>query len=496
MLDKRSSYREHLTQNLSLIFLSLCFLPIDTIFVLCSYVFQFTFRSAPQRRQLPPSQQKTVLVTGVGMAKGLALARMFHAAGHIVIGADFEPDGVPVNGRVSVAIKRFYRLPTAAGALGVARYIDALLSIIGQENVDLWVSCSSVISSVEDGEAAEIVEQRTSCRAIQFHARLTETLHEKHSFIAHTASLGLNTPETHQVSTRGAVHKVLHNASIKRYIMKSVGTDDATRGDLTLLPRPTVSETYHHLSGIEISSKKPWVLQQFIQGEEYCTHALVADGEVKAFVACPSSELLMHYQALPPTSALSESMLQYTKEYVARTSESMTGHLSFDFLVEDRQTDRGVEKILYPIECNPRAHTAVVLFDGCSTAMADAYLSVVPHTRGNFKNGDLLNGHLDPLVLPHSQKGYYWIGHDLVTLLILPFYHLLRGSSDLSSFISSIMTFFHHLFFWKDGSWEAWDPLPWWWLYHVYWLGKFWVAVRERKWWSRVNVSTTKMFGC
>ncbi|KAI9677389.1 MAG: hypothetical protein M1817_006341 [Caeruleum heppii] len=494
MLDGHSSSLEHLAQNVSLILLSLCLLPLSTFVVICSYVVRSFLRLGPRIPALHPDRSKTILVTGVGMAKGLALARTFHEAGHRVIGADFEPDGVPVNGRGSTAIDRFYKLPTASGETGMARYIDALLGIVKRERVDVWVSCSSVVSSIEDGEAAEIVEQRTGCRVIQFHARLTETLHEKHSFIQHTASLGLNVPETHQVTTRGAVHKVLNHAGTKRYIMKSVGTDDATRGNLTLLPRPTISETYHHLSGIDISTQKPWVLQQFIVGDEYCTHALVVNSEVKAFVACPSSELLMYYQALPPQSSLSQAMLEYTREFVARTEEPMTGHLSFDFLVEEKKTERGVEKILFPIECNPRAHTAVVLFDGTSREMADAYLSVLKHDRTN--GVSLPNGQPETIVSPRSPKGYYWIGHDLVTLVFHPLLHLLRAQISSSDFFRSLVTFLTHLLFWKDGSFESWDPLPWWWLYHVYWPGKFLVAVGQRKWWSRVNVSTTKMFAC
>ncbi len=436
------------------------------------------------------------------MTKGLTLARLFYEAGHNVIGADFEPSGVPVSGRFSVSLKKFYKLTKPNPTTGAAPYVQELLSLINREHVDLWVSCSGVASAVEDGLAKEIVEKKTSCKAIQFDVSTTSTLHEKSSFIEKTVSLGLPAPETHTVTSRHAVHKVLHNAHVKQYIMKTVGMDDAARGDMTLLPRPTVSETYQHMSSIKINKDSPWVLQQYIKGEEYCTHALIIRGEVKAFVACPSSELLMHYQALPAQSALSRAMLEFTTEFARRCGSGFTGHLSFDFLVEERESKKGVELMLYPIECNPRAHTAVALFNGLSSEMADAYLTALePETDGIVP----MNGHAQrQIVVPFRPAAYYWVGHDLVALVFYPLVQLILGTlnadyssdSNLKDVFLGVGKFLQHLLFWKDGTYEVWDPLPWWWLYHVYWPGQFLACILQGRKWSRINVSTAKIFGC
>ena len=434
---------------------------------------------------------KNILVTGVGMAKGLMLARSFYQAGHNVIGADFDPYGVPVNGRFSKALKKFYALPKPNEEDGSTYYIQDLLRIVKREKIDLWVSCSGVASAVEDGQAQEIIERQTGCQAIQFNVGTTAMLHEKHTFIKQTKSLGLPTPETYDVTSRAAVHKVLHETKKKKYIMKSVGVDDASRADMTILPRRTVSETYNHLSNLTISSQKPWVLQQYIQGKEYCTHALVVNGEVKTFVACPSSELLMHYEALSPESALSKAMLRFTEEFVARSGGDMTGHLSFDFLAEENATEKGVETVLQPIECNPRAHTAVVLFNGQSVEMADAYMSALRLEM----NGNGIS-HEHNLVSPNKPPKYYWVGHDLVTLVLLPLLEVFLGKLKIIEYAKGCATFLEHLVTWKDGTYEVWDPLPWWWLYHIYWPGQFLACILQRRKWSRINVSTTKMFGC
>ncbi|KAI9700282.1 MAG: hypothetical protein M1836_002297 [Candelina mexicana] len=508
MLTGASSQFAHSSQNAALILLSLFFLPLNTAILLFSYALRLlptgliNQRSAarPRRRRL--RQPKTILVTGVGMTKGLALARIFYEAGHNVIGADFEPSRVPVCGRFSASLKKFYKLTKPNPRTGAAPYVQELLTLINHEHVDLWVSCSGVASAVEDGLAKDIVEKKTECKAIQFNVSTTSTLHEKSSFIEKTISLGLPAPETHTVTSRHAVHQVLHNAEVKQYIMKTVGMDDAARGDMTLLPRPTVSETYQHMSSIKINQDSPWVLQQYIKGEEYCTHALIVRGNVKAFVACPSSELLMHYQALPPQSGLSRAMLEFTIEFARRYGGDMTGHLSFDFLVEERESKKGVEMTLYPIECNPRAHTAVALFNGLSNELADAYLTALEHDTDGAAHA---NGHVQrQIVVPFQPAAYYWVGHDLVALIIYPLIQLLLGpyygntssQPDTTNILTGIGKFLQHLFFWKDGTYEVWDPLPWWWLYHVYWPGQFLACIIQGKKWSRINVSTTKIFGC
>ncbi|MCJ1289891.1 hypothetical protein MMC34_001424 [Xylographa carneopallida] len=498
MLDGPSQWSQHLAQNVALILLSLGFLPLDTIVLAASYLFGWLLPKKPSHRRTIRSsgfQAKTVLVTGVGMSKGLAIARMFHKAGHTVIGADFEPYGIPVNGRFSRSLKKFYRLPKPNAHDGSAYYIQELLNVIRREKVDLWVSCSGVASAVEDGQAKEVIERRSDCKAIQFDVKTTSTLHEKHSFIQRTIDLGLPAPETYDVTTRTAVHHVLHKAPKKQYIMKSVGVDDAMRGGIRL-PRRSVSETYNRLSRVPISKEKPWVLQQFIQGEEYCTHALVVRGEVKAFVACPSLELLMHYEALPSTSSLSKAMLRFTEEFARRSGDEMTGHLSFDFMVEETSTEKGLEKSLFPIECNPRAHTAVVLFDSMSQETSASYMQALTAEADIKGNGHAAHGHSSNIVTPHKPGKYYWVGHDLVALIFYPAYQVLRRRLSISAFLSGCYEFFVHLFFWEDGTYEAWDPLPWWWLYHVYWPGQFLASILERRKWSRVNVSTTKMFVC
>lgn len=586
VLTSHSPEYLHVLQNLALVFASLIFLPLSTALLLLSYALHpilfirqnglRSIPSLPSNRPVVSSTQRAVanqapitlttatpsysspppsstspiiLVTGIGMTKGLYLARAFHLSGLRVIGADIAPYNlIPPIGRFSRSIDNFYNLPAPTEQSGSAQYIHALLTIIRREKVSLWVSCSGVHTALDDARAKEIIHRRSDCSCIQFDVHTTQLLHEKDTFTAYAASLGLPVPETHNVTSRAAIHKVLHQSprTKKRYIMKSVDMDDASRAEImTVLPRRTLSETYNHIARLPISEAKPWVLQQYVPGKrEYCTHSLVIRGKVRAFVACPSSDLLMHYEALPhPASPLSRAMLKFTEEFVSKSrkdgdkNEGLTGHLSFDFLVDEQVTERGVENVLRAIECNPRAHTAVALFRGREQDLVKAYLSALKGSDASGKMTNSVHNHTasklqdqlpqhekqqepSPFDLPTTTaaaappppaddiifhlpattlRPMYWIGHDIITLLLQPLLHLFalaHPQINLPTYLSYIQLFLTHLLFWQDGTYEIWDPLPAWWLYHVYCPGMFIGSLVTGRRWSRVNVSTCKMFGC
>lgn len=495
MAGNDTSFHVHIGKNFTLILLALLFLPVSTLVLLLSYAQQqFASKSSASPISIPASRKKTVLVTGVGMTKGLALARLLYRAGHTVIGADF---GNYSCGAVSKAITRFHSLKKPTSKAGSAEYVGSLLSIIKKEKVDLWVSCSGVASAVEDGEAKEVVERMTLCKAVQFDVETTKTLHEKDSFIEHTSNIGLTVPETHAIRSIEEVEHALEAGNGKHFIMKPIGMDDKSRGDMTLFPRPTAAETEKALAKMRISDEMPWIIQQYISGPEYCTHALIIGGEVKSFVACPSSELLMHYEALPPDSELSRAMLKFTRAFAIKGGSKFTGHLSFDFLVQEGTGEEGLEglPVLYPIECNPRAHTAVCLFEDTPEAV-DGYLALLSTGQSAKKKSDWTTDNSGAVVFPRNPQKYYWIGHDLVTLLLLPYWRYLTRQKTYAEVVDDRRVFVDHLRTWKDGTYETWDPLPWWWLYHVYWPVQFLNALGTGRPWSRINVSTTKMFEC
>ena len=524
-LDGKSPWHLHALRNMFLILLSLLFLPLSTFMLVGTYILQPLFSTHTTGRRVrirssPSFRPRKILVTGVSMAKGLILARAFHLAGHDVIGADCEFWSVPVPGRASRSLKKFYTLPKPSEKEGSARYLAELVRIAEEERIELWVSCSAQSFAVEDGQAKEVLEQRLGVVAIQFDVETTRILHEKNLFLPYTRDLGLPIPETHTVTSRAEVHRLLSQGAVspqkgkkKQYILKPVAIDDLTRMDLTPLPRRTMSETYHQVARTPISASNPWLLQQFIRGKGYCTHALVVNGVVKSFVACPDS--VMNYESIAHESPLNKSMLLFTKEFVARASlggGNKTGHLSFDFLVDEVPTEKGVEIVLQPIKCNPTTHMAItVAFQGREHEMVDAYLSALeqthlPNTNGS-PNSPSSSSRLDSdpsdsnrtlssVLTPTHVSRSYWIGHDIFTLLLIPLLHVFSPKFSLSTYLGGYVTLLTHILTWKEGTFEFWDPLPCWWLYHVYWPKVCWAYTVNKTKWTRINVSTGRYFTC
>ena len=170
----------------------------------------------------------------------------------------------------------------------------------------------------------------------------------------------------HAVQSRAAIHQILNEANgNKQYVMKPARRNRSSGVNLrTVLPRRTLSQTYQDVSRIKVSKEEPWILQQYITGEEYHTCSIVADGDVKAFVACPAPQLPPDYHSLPTNTGIGKAMLNFTQAFVAKAGSNYTGHLSFKFRVEETATESGIRLNILPVACNPQVNTTMVLFAG------------------------------------------------------------------------------------------------------------------------------------
>ncbi|MCJ1328838.1 hypothetical protein MMC10_005515 [Thelotrema lepadinum] len=503
-LTKAQPTMFHVGRDLALIILSVLFLPLSILIVIVARVLAAaSFISKPViQPKYHNGHRIRVLVTGVGMAKGLFLARSLYLGGCIVISGDFEKNGVPVCGRFSRAVSKFYRLGSPVGKGSLDSYISQILGIIKDEKIDLWVSCSGVATAMEDAKLMQIIEDKTSCKAFQFNEDATLKLDNKYEFMRTTANLGLTVPQWGFLTSPKDADNVLshsNNLSVnlepREFILKNVSMDDRTRGSLPLLSADRPKQMLQVLESLDYKDAS-WIIQQFVPGnEEYCTQSLVINGHVRAFIACPSASVLMHYTLLQASSPLFQAMLRFTQTYAtgmyARYGH-FSGHLSFDFLALNEPTVDGIKKTLLPIECNPRCHTAVVHFRDNEKALTGAYASLLPS-----ENGSGPSDTVPDLIIGPSNKtdsGYYWIAHDLVVLFVLPIFQLFLASIEFRDMLNSHLDFWKHVTLWRDPTFEWWDSLPWFVLNHVYWPGQLLMVSLHGTRWSQINVSTGKIF--
>ena len=297
-------------------------------------------------------QPRTILISGGKMTKALALARAFHAAGHRVVLVEMEKYRFTGH-RFSRAVDRFHTVP----APDDDGYPEALLAIVEAEGVDVYVPVCSPVASWYDARAAELLVGR--CEVLHGDAEVVARLDDKHEFSRLAASLGLPVPDAHRIEDPAEVADFAFAAHPGPYVLKSIPYDPVHRLDLTPLPRPTTAETAAFAESRPISPATPWVLQGFVEGEEYCTHTTVRDGVVRLHCCCRSSAFQINYEAVDKPE-----IAAWVERFVGGLG--LTGQYSFDFI-------EGPDGDLRAIECNPRTHSAITTFHD-HPGVAAAYL--------------------------------------------------------------------------------------------------------------------------
>ena len=460
-----------------------CF-PLSAPLLILNYLYISIFPLTPVHKRLretPGFQSRTILITGIDTPQGLRLARTFHRTGHLVIGADHEPQGLPSQARFSKALSRFYRLAYEIGESHEATYIVNLVRIIQQEHADLWINCSSSMDFTIEAHARDAVEQNTSCRCFALRPNDSLNLANREGFMKYLASQGLPVPESHQVTSRAEIHNILSRArGGRKYLLQSLepnGVDANTAR--TTLPSRTISQTYDAVARISIANITPWRLEQDINGlERYFTFAIAVRGSLQAFVAGHAVQSGC-YQALEPESALSHAMLRFVHALVRRQGSDFTSHFGIEFCGDVQAAESGVVQAILPVQVSVRAQAAILLFHGMSGSiqLTRAYLSVfaldqdVANKKGPKPALAIIQQQTQPedVAVPGTKiPGTYCFGQLLVNLLFEPLHALITRRSSLIQCGQQIILLLGHLMFWEDDTYDFQDPLPFWLLYQVY----------------------------
>ncbi|KAM3095235.1 hypothetical protein ACKFKF_25505 [Phormidesmis sp. 146-12] len=364
---------------------------------------------------------KTILITGGKMTKALQLARSFHKVGHRVVLAETQKYWLTGH-RFSNAVDRFYTIP--APQPDADSYIQALLAIVQQEQIDVYVPVCSPVQSYYDSLAKSVLSG--SCEVFHFDPDVTRMLDDKFAFAEAARAIGLSVPKSYLITHPQQVLNFDFSSETRPYILKSIPYDSVRRLDLTKLPCPTREETEAFVRSLPISDEKPWIMQEFIRGQEYCTHSTVRDGELRLHCCCKSSAFQVNYQQVDQPE-----ILQWVSKFVQ--AENLNGQASFDFI----QSEEGE---VYAIECNPRTHSAITMFYN-HRDVADAYLTDKPFPK--------------PLQPLPTSKPTYWIYHEVWRLNeVRSLRDTRKGSlSDLQHWWQTIRQG-------KDAIFEPDDPLP------------------------------------
>ncbi|MGB3509138.1 MAG: ATP-grasp domain-containing protein [Microcoleaceae cyanobacterium] len=435
-----------LFQNLGTLILLLIVLPLNLLKVIPSLLWNFI--SQPFQKKVVIESPKNILITGAKMTKCLQLARSFHAAGHKVFLLEASKYWLSGN-RFSNAVTGFYTIP--APNKDWDGYCQGLLEIVKKENIDVFIPVSSPAGSYYESLAKPLLSEH--CEVLHFDAEITQLLDNKFTFIEKAKSFGLSVPKSFLITNPEQILNFDFASDGSQYILKSIPYDSVRRLDMTKLPMNSKLEMEEFVKDLPISEDRPWIMQEFVKGKEYCTHSTVRKGKVRLYCCCESSEFQVNYQHVDKPQ-----IYQWVEKFVRELN--ITGQISFDFI----ETEDGR---VYPIECNPRTHSAITTFHD-HPGVADAYLK---------DSKDENEASLIPL--PNS-KPTYWTYHELWRLTGIRSLRQLKAWSN-------------RIFQGTDGIFQVNDPLPFLMVHHwqipLLLLGN----LQKLKGWVRIDFNIGKL---
>ncbi len=390
--------------------------------------------------------QQTILISGGKMTKALQLARSFHRAGHRVVLLETHKYWLTGH-RYSWAVDRFYTVPNPQ-AVG---YFEALLEIVQREKVDVYVPVCSPVASYYDAAAQKVLDAH--CTVMHLDVDTLQRLDDKYEFATIAQNLGLKAPKSYKITDPQQVIDFNFAGAQRQYILKSIPYDSIRRLDLTKLPCETPAQTAAFVKSLPISSDRPWVMQEYIPGAEYCTHSTVRDGNLQLHCCCKSSAFQVNYEHVDRPEIES-----WIRQFVS--SLSLTGQISLDFI---RADDSGE---MYAIECNPRTHSAITMFyDHPDVAAAYLDSKPVPQT-------------VQPLA---TSRPTYWIYHEAWRLLT----HLWSPAQTWQRLQIIAQG--------KDAIFDWDDPLPFLFVHHWQIPLLLWGNLRHPKEWMRIDFNIGKL---
>jgi predicted ATP-grasp superfamily ATP-dependent carboligase len=429
-------------QNLGTLLLLLIALPFNAAFVFLTLLGNLFIGTS----QVQAAQPKTILISGGKMTKALQLARSFHAAGHRVILVETHKYWLTGH-RFSRAVSRFYTVPTPQ--TDAEAYAQALLDIVKQEQVDVYVPVCSPVSSYYDALAKGALFPY--CEIFHADADVVQVLDDKYLFNKLAQSIGLSVPKSFYITSPEQVLQFDFSQETRPYILKSIAYNSVYRLNLTRLPCPSYEEMKGFVYSLPISSETPWIMQEFIPGQEFCTHSTVRNGELRLHCCCESSAFQVNYQNVE-----NPAILSWVQQFVKALN--LTGQFSFDFI-------QAADGTVYAIECNPRTHSAITMFYN-HPGVAAAYLDAVP-----------LSEPMQPLP---TSKPTYWLYHELWRFTGI------RSLKDLRTRLETLLRG-------TDAIYQAHDPLPFLMVHHWQIPLLLLKNLEQMKGWVRIDFNIGKL---
>lgn len=276
-----------------------------------------------------------ILFTGGRSPATLALLRLFGQAGHHCYVAESLQPNLAGHSRYC---KKNLTVPRPRQES--AAFIAALQEIIQAEQIDLLIpTCEETFYVSRYRRQLE----ESGCAVFTASIDLLSNLHSKYQFNQLLRTLKLPAPLTERLENREQLKARL--PEWQHYVLKPEFSRFAAR--------VVINEGFEKAhQKVHPSPREPWVLQEFLNGPQFCSYSVAVNGRLQAHAVYPT-----RYSVGTGATIYFESVdIPAIQKMVAVLVSALdyTGQISFDFILHNEQ--------YYPIECNPRTTTGTFLF--------------------------------------------------------------------------------------------------------------------------------------
>ncbi|HNO95644.1 MAG TPA: hypothetical protein PKJ84_15810, partial [Anaerolineales bacterium] len=199
----------------------------------------------------------TILLTGGRAPVTLDLARAFHRAGHVVYVAE------SLRGHLtepSAAIKAHFEVP--APRQEPEAFLAALRSIIEAYQIELLIPTCEEVFHIAKGL------NTLPCRVFTEPLARLDGYHNKWKFVVKAGECDLRVPESMLVTRQDDL--LYAYAHWRGLVLKPVYSRFAAR---TLI-LPSLKEAMATLTFDSLTNQDPWIAQEYIEGEQFCSYSV------------------------------------------------------------------------------------------------------------------------------------------------------------------------------------------------------------------------------
>ncbi|MDN3504636.1 MAG: ATP-grasp domain-containing protein [Rhabdochlamydiaceae bacterium] len=275
---------------------------------------------------------KTVLLTGARAPVTLDTARMFKLANIRVVCVDSL---APTITQFSASIDSYYS--TCKPAEDLERFTKEINAIVAKENVDLIIPmCEEVLYLAK-------IQSNIKCNVFTSSFELVESFHNKWTFFGLLKDFPIRQPNTFLIRLDEDFSELPKN---EKLIFKQV----YSRFSANII----VKEKNDPFPNISHDQNNPYIAQEFIEGEKYCSFSVARNGKVTAFSEYQVLQSIGIGSAVAIKSSYHKEIYQFVSQFIAKYNYS--GLISFDYIIDKHGA-------IYCIECNPRATSGLHLFN-------------------------------------------------------------------------------------------------------------------------------------